>query len=76
MLKLKMMLCVMDVAAGRRRSVISPGPSVSVKSPCLRRDNAAFDWQTPPNGLFHLQREADHYAKQIGRNLYINEQCR
>ena len=22
-----------------------------------------FDWQTPLNGLFHPQREADHYAK-------------
>ena len=30
---------------------------------CLRRDNAASpDWQTPLNGLFHPQREADHYA--------------
>ena len=27
-------------------------------------DNAASpDWQTPLNGLFHPQREADHYAK-------------
>ena len=32
-------------------------------------DNAASpDWQTPPNGLFHPQREADHYAKTTGRN--------
>ena len=28
-------------------------------------------------GLFHLQREADHYAKQLeGTQKYINEQCR
>ena len=26
------------------------------------------DWQTPLNGLFHPQREADHYAKTTGRN--------
>ena len=26
-------------------------------------DNAASDWQTPLNGIFHPQREADHYAK-------------
>ena len=33
------------------------------------------DWQTPPNGLFHPQREADHYAKQLeGTQKYINEQ--
>ena len=32
-------------------------------------DNAASpDWQTPLNGLFHPQREADHYAKTTGRN--------
>ena len=24
------------------------------------------DWQTPLNGLFHPQREADHYAKTTG----------
>ena len=30
-------------------------------------DNAASpDWQTPLNGLFHPQREADHYAKTTG----------
>ena len=26
------------------------------------------DWQTPLNGLFHPQREVDHYAKTTGRN--------
>ena len=26
------------------------------------------DWQTPLNGLFHPQREADQYAKTTGRN--------
>ena len=31
------------------------------------------DWQTPL-GLFHPQREADHYAKTTGRTQkYINE---
>ena len=41
-------------------------------------DNAASpDWQTPLNGIFHPQREADHYAKTTGRNqAHINEQCR
>ena len=42
-------------------------------------DNAASpDWQTPlERGLFHPQREADHYAKQLeGTQKYINEQCR
>ena len=35
------------------------------------------DWQTPLNGLFHPQREADHCVKQLeGTQKYINEQCR
>ena len=36
------------------------------------------DWQTLLNlGLFHPQREADHYAKTTeGTQKYINEQCR
>ena len=34
-----------------------------------------LDWQTPLNGLFHPQREADHYAKTTeGTQKYINEQ--
>ena len=40
--------------------------SQCVKLPTLASgvDNAASpDWQTPRTGLFHPQREADHYAK-------------
>ena len=33
------------------------------------------DWQTPLNGLFHPQREADHYVKLEGTQKYINEQA-
>ena len=56
-----------DVAAGRRRLHISSLPSVKLPPPPA--DNAASpDWQTPLNGLFHPQREADHYAKTTGRN--------
>ena len=56
-----------DVAAGRR---------LHIKAVCRQCeattasgvDNAASpDWQTPLNGLFHPQREADHYAKTTGR---------
>ena len=44
------------------------GPvSQCVKPPRLRRDNAAFDWQTLLNGITSPQREADHYAKTTGR---------
>ena len=67
-----------DVAAGRRRLHIkavcqsvreaTPPPAWIMQPP---------DWQTPLNGLFHPQREADHYAKQLeGTQKYINEQCR
>ena len=28
------------------------------------------DWQTPLNGLFHPQREADHYAKKQLEGTY------
>ena len=59
-----------DVAAGRRRLHIkaarqsvreatTPPPALPMQPP---------DWQTPLNGLFHPQREADHYAKTTGRN--------
>ena len=49
------------------------------KPPRLAKDNAASpDWQTlHRTGLFHPQREADHYAKTTeGTQKYINEQCR
>ena len=68
MLKLKMMLCVMML------------PLVTVgctsKQSVTRRPSLPPAWimqpppdrQTPLNGLFHPQREADHYAKTTGRN--------
>ena len=68
-----------DVAAGRRR--------LHIKAVCqsVREATTASAWimQPPPTGrhrwtgLFHPQREADHYAKQLeGTQKYINEQCR
>ena len=58
-----------DVAAGRRR--------LHIKAVCQSvRDTNRLAWimQPPPTGrhrwtgLFHPQREADHYAKTTGRN--------
>ena len=70
MLKLKMMLCVMMlplvvVGCTSKQSVSQcvkplPPPAWIMQPPP--------DWQTPLNGLFHPQREADHYAKTTGRN--------
>ncbi len=59
-----------DVAAGRRRLHIKAVcQSVREATTASGVDNAATpDWQTPLNGLFHPQREADHYAKTTGRN--------
>ena len=53
-----------DVAAGRRRLHIKAvRQSVREATTASGVDNAASpDWQTPLNGLFHPQREADHYA--------------
>ena len=65
-----------DVAAGRRRLHIKavcqsvkppPPPAWIMLSPTGRHR-----W----TGLFHPQREADHYAKTTEGNSYINEQCR
>ena len=57
-----------DVAAGRRR-LYQSSLSVREATTASGADNAASpDWQTPLNGLFHPQREADHYAKTTGRN--------
>ena len=59
-----------DVAAGRRRLHIKAVISQCVKPPASGMDNAASPttgrrrW----TGLFHPQREADHYAKTTGRN--------
>ena len=67
-----------DVAAGRRRLHIKAVcQSVRGKVTASGVDNAA-----PPTGrhrwtgLFHPQREADHYAKTTEANPYINEQGR
>ena len=69
-----------DVAAGRRR--------LHIKAICIDQcvkppPPPAWIISLPPTGrhrwtgLFHPQREADHYAKTTGRNQkYINEQCR
>ena len=70
MLKLKMMLCV-DVAAGRRRLHIKAVcQSVREATTASGVDNAASPRlaDTAGLGLFHPQREADHYAKTTGRN--------
>ena len=65
-----------DVAAGRRRLHIK-AVCQCVKLPLPPAWIMQLDWQTPLNGLFHPQREADHYAKQLeGTQKYINEQCR
>ena len=68
-----------DVAAGRRRLHIKQSVSQCVKPPpppawmSLASPTGRHRWL----GLFHPQREADHYAKTTGRNRnYINEQCR
>ena len=57
-----------DVAAGRRRLHIKAVcQSVREATPASGVDNAASpDWHE--RGLFHPQREADHYAKTTGRN--------
>ena len=68
MLKLKMMLWRDDVAAGRRRGCTSAVcQSVREATTASGVDNAASpDWQdTKRTGLFHPQREADHYVKQL-----------
>ena len=57
-----------DVAAGRRQFCTSSSLSVSAWPP-----PPAWIMQPPPTGrhrwtgLFHPQREADHYAKTTGR---------
>ena len=69
MLKLKMMLCAMMLplvvvgctSAVCRQCVKPPPPPAWIMQ-------QPPDWQTPLTGLFHPQREADHYAKTTGRN--------
>ena len=76
----KMMLCVMmrcrwSSSVGHYQQSVSqcvkpPPPPAWIMQP-------PPDWQTPLNGLFHPQREVDHYVKQLeGTQKYINEQCR
>ena len=68
-----------DAAAGRRRLHIS-----SLSSVREAKHFASGGWYAASptgrhrwTGLFHPQREADHYAKQLkGTQKYINEQCR
>ena len=72
MLKLKMMLCVMMLPLVVVSCIKAVCQSVREATTASGVDNAASpDWQTPLNGLFHPQREADHYAKTTGRNPSI-----
>ena len=60
-----------DVAAGRRRLHIKAVcQSVREATTASGVDNAASPptGRHPGTGLFHPQREADHYAKTTGRN--------
>ena len=59
-----------DVAAGRRRLHYQSSLSVSEATTASGVDNAASPRlaDTAERGLFHPQREADHYAKTTGRN--------
>ena len=60
-----------DVAAGRRRlhikaicqSCVKPPPPSGVDNAAPTGRHRLFE-----RGLFHPQREADHYAKTTGRN--------
>ena len=59
-----------DVAAGRRRlGIKAVCQSVREATTASGVDNAASPRlaDTPLKGLFHPQREADHYAKTTGR---------
>ena len=63
-----------DVAAGRRRLHIKAVcQSVREATTASGVDNIASPRlaDTPLNGLFHPQREADHYAKTTGRGRSI-----
>ena len=69
MLKLKMMLCVMMLPLVVVGCTSKQSVSQCVSYHRLRRGimQPPPDWQTPLNGLFHPQREADHYAKTTGK---------
>ena len=68
-----------DVAAGRRQFCTHQS-SLSVSAWATTASAWIIPFPTGRHrwtGLFHPQREADHYAKTTGRNQkYINEQCR
>ena len=65
-----------DVAAGVVGCIKAICPSVHGRTASAWIMLAASpDWQTPLNGLFHPQREADHCKKQLEGTKYINEQC-
>ena len=78
MLKLKMMLCVMMlplvvVGCTSKQSAVSVATTLPPAWIMQPPSTGRYRW----TGLFHPQREADHYAKTTGRNQkYINEQCR
>ena len=80
MLKLKMMLCGDDVAAGRRRLHIKAVcQSVREATTASGVDNATSpDWQTPLNGIISPSKRTITMQKQQleGTQKYINEQCR
>ena len=67
-----------DVAAGRRRLHIKAVCQSVREATTASGDNASPRLaDTAERGLFHPQREADHYAKTTeGTQKYINEQCR
>ena len=74
-----MMLCIDDVAAGRRRLHIKAVcQSVREATTASGVDNATSPRLADTlNELFSPSREADRYAKTLeGTQKYINEQCR
>ena len=80
MLKLKMMLCVTDVAAGRRRLHIK-AVCQSVREATIASgvDNAASPRlaDTAERDYFTLRERLITMQKQLeGTQKYINEQCR
>ena len=70
MLKLKMMLCVMMLPLVVVGCIKAVRQSVREATIASGVDNAASPRlaDTAERGLFHPQREADHYAKTTGRN--------
>ena len=73
MLKLKMMLCVMMLPLVVVGCTSAVRQSVREATTASGVDNAASPRlaDTAERGLFHPQREADHYAKTTGRNQSV-----